>query len=166
MDYPVIDTRSADWTVFRPEVRRFRNLFLALYLAAFAVLFVFVGVLVASHGKVWNGIAVCALGPALLVFQYFAIWAYYVAVDGQHVVSGRMRSRGIDIFERSDIAGVVWRAGHKVERGLLCSADGTTLFELSQFLSKNQAARLAQILDIPFTVTQRQRSSGFPRRRP
>ena len=162
MDYAVIDTRGSGWTVFSPEIRRARNLFIALYLAAFAVLLFVVGVIVAVHGGIWKGLALCLLGLAILVFQYFMTWAYYVAVDGRHVVSGRMRSRAIDIFERSDIAGVVWLAGGKVEHGVLCAHDGSPVFNLSQFLSRHQAAQLAQALDVPFVVHRPERLSPFP----
>ena len=155
MDYPLLDTRGADWTVFRPSARSFGNLAAAGYVALVGAGFLTWGAVNLAHGHV-GGLGQCVFGLALLALQHGLIWSYYVAVNERHIAAGRIRSRGIDIVERADVAGVVWRGGQKVERGVLCSADGTELLALGQWLGKQRVAELAQALDVPFTVTGRQ----------
>lgn len=154
MDYPVLDTRGADWTVFRPAVRRFYNLGFAIYLALIGAAFLAGGVASFTGGKAWQGLGLCALGLGLWALQHGLIWSYYVAVNESHVAAGRMRSRGIDIVECSKIASVTWRAGQKVERGVLCSAEGKELLALGQWLGKQQVAEMEETIGVPFTVTR------------
>jgi hypothetical protein len=158
MDYPLLDTRGADWTVFQPAARRFYNLGFAIYLALVGVALLVDGAVQTARGRAWPGLLVCVLGLGFWVLQHGLIWSYYVAVNERYVAAGRMRSRGIDIVERSDIASVIWRGGQKVEQGELYAADGTKLLTVGQWLGQEQVAEIAEMLGVPFTAARRKRS--------